>query len=183
MRIRSALISLVVVTVAVACSSPHGPAPISPATLVHRLLTTPIAASTLPAGLPTPTFSPFKVSANSIKHHSVGAVDIEFNNPDQASIVYVVFASRRDAVADFRGVQPSAGEVDSPAPSTFPRPSVIRSSPYPVGGGISGVEFVNANTLVLVSTVSVNPSHGDVPTAIKLAKTALQHLAAVAAAH
>lgn len=153
----------------------------SPASLARKLLTTPIAASTLPAGLTAPSLSPFTVSASSQKHHSVGAVDFEFNTADQASIIYVVFASRADAVADFRGVKGSAREVDGPAPSSFPKPSVIRNSPYPPGGGISGVEFVSGNVLVLVSTVSSNANRGDVPAAVKLATTAQQHLAAVIA--
>jgi hypothetical protein len=166
-----------VVAVAPAAASPH------PAALVRALLKNPIRTADLPAGLDAPRIMRIPLSENSKRHHAVGTVDVIFGTGDYASLVYDVFPTRADAVADYRASKGHPGDTTAAAPDSFPKPSKIVSGSIVLNGrtaGISGVEFVDGNVIVLAATTSItSPRHGDVLEAVALARFGLRHLAAI----
>src|SRR5438067_3360060 len=88
-----------------------------PATLVQALVHTAIPASSPPvAGLGAPKILRIPLSDNSKAHHGVGTVELVFGNGDYATIVYDVFPTRKDAVADYRAAKGHAGDMSSTAP-------------------------------------------------------------------
>jgi hypothetical protein len=173
---------LLAITAAVVCV-PAASASSDPAALFKALLSTPIRAASLPAGFDAPKIIRIPPSDNSKRHHAVGTVDVIFGTGDYATLVYDVFPTRADAVADYRASKGHPGDTTAAAPSSFPRPSKIVSGSILLNGrtsGISGVEFVDGNVIVLAATTSpASAHHGDVPGAIALARFALKHLAAL----
>src|SRR5689334_1144839 len=172
-------VTLLLLVAAVAATAAAGG--VDPAALARALAKSPINAADLPAGLVTPRVLRIPLSDNSKRHHAAGTIDVVFG--EAASIVYDVFPTRADAVADYRAAEGHPGDTTATAPASFPKPSKIVSGTIvlPSGkAGISGVEFVAGNVVVLVATTSATSTrHGDVPKAIALARYALRHLAAV----
>jgi hypothetical protein len=180
----TALVSAALVAAASAPAAPDGPS--TPSQLLYALLTAPVPGPS-PAGPATRVVSAYPLSSNSVAHHSVGAIEIEFPELSSATILYDVFPNRVDAVADFRATTTQAGETKGPAPGSFPKPSLLASGPLSVDGhhaGITGVEFVDGNVIVAAGTVmDANVRHGDVSATIQLALFALRHLVAVRDGH
>jgi hypothetical protein len=168
-----AVVAATVVAVGPAAASPE------PAALVRALFKTPIRTADLPAGLDAPRIMRIPLSENSKRHHAVGTVDVIFGAGDYASLVYVVFPTR----ADYRASPGHPGDTTASAPDSFPKPSKIASGSIVLNGqtaGISGVEFVAGNVIVLAATTStMSARHGDVPEAVALARFGLRHLAAI----
>jgi len=144
---------------------------------------TPIRAASLPSGFDAPKLINIPPSDNSKQHHAVGTIDVIFGTGDYASLVYDVFPTRADAVADYRASKGHPGDTTGAAPDSFPKPSKIVSGSIVLHGrtaGISGVEFVDGNVIVLAATTSpVSAHHGDIPGALALARFGLRHLAAI----
>jgi hypothetical protein len=154
----------------------------TPASLAKALLTSSITTS-LPKGLPKPTRKVFQLSDHSKLHHAVGGVALVFANAENAEVVYWVFPTRRDALADYQGSKTVSGVTHATAPSSLPKPSQITNGSIVMSGhkaGISAVEFVSDNVIVLsVATSTKSTAHGDIPLATSLAQFALRHLTAV----
>jgi hypothetical protein len=180
--VRALLIAVasVVVTLAPAAGSR---AATDPAALVRALVTTPIRTASLPAGLETPRILRIPPSDNSKQHHAVGTVDVIFGSGEYASLVYDIFPTRADAVADYRASRGHPGDTTAAAPDSFPKPSKIVSGSIVLNGraaGISAVEFVDGNVIVLAAATStISTHHGDIPGAVALARFGVRHLGAV----
>ncbi len=150
----------------------------SPKAILHALLTSSIKADEIPHGLSKPRPSGFANTRHTSEHHALGGVQIFFAGGAYASIIYVVFPSRADAVADFETIPGGPGDVQSPAPFFLPKPSKRIDS---ASVGVTGVEYVDGNVLVLADAQSQAAGHGDSATAIALARLAATHLAATRA--
>ncbi len=154
----------------------------TPASLFHALLTDSITL-TLPKGLPKPTRKAFPLADHLKRHHAVGSVAVVFANGENEEIVYEVFPTHQDAVADYEGSENVSSVTHTAAPGSLPTPSQITNGSIVMNGsktGISDVEFVSDQVIILaVATSTKSTVHGDIPAAITLAQFALRHLTAV----
>ena len=175
--------ALLLASAAVLASASVAAASSDPSALFRALLKTPIRTADLPAGFDAPKIIRIPPSDNSKRHHAVGTVDVIFGTGDYASLVYDVFPTHADAVADFRASKGHPDDTAVAAPGSFPTPSKIVSGSIVLNGhtaGISGVEFVDGNVIVLAATTSPAAAHhGDIPGAIALARFGLRRLAAM----
>jgi hypothetical protein len=131
---------------------------------------------TVPAGLSAPRVVPFPLTANLRRHHAVGAVQLIFGTSPHSSIVYAVFPSRADAIADFRAAPGSPGDVREAAPASLPRPSWLVDNP---SVGISGVSYVDKNVLVLAAAEWAQAKDEAHTRAVRLARLADAHLSVI----
>jgi hypothetical protein len=159
---------------------------LSPRALVTRLLTTPIKQTQLPSGYYSAKVGVSKPSDIAKKHHVVGEVEIDLDS--DAVIVYIVFPTRADALADWYGADLKKVKSRLPAPLTLPKPSGIFNTSITgnnafgkkVTNGVTLVGFVSQNVIVEATNLSTDTTEsGDVPGAIALARFALRHLSAV----
>ncbi len=125
MRVLLLAVAATVVVVAPAAGSPD------PAALFRSLLKTPIRTSSLPAGFDAPKIVNIPLSANSKRHHAVGTVDVIFGTGEYASLVYDVFPTHADAIADFRAAKGHPSDTTAAAQGFFPQPA-------PIGSGAGG---------------------------------------------
>lgn len=173
--------------VVVAGASARTSAP-SPQQLYQRLLTTPLRASTLPSDFSSPKTGVYSVSSTGKKHHAVGGVEIDFNSGD-AAIIYLVFPTRADSVADWKDANlKKQAKTTVPAPPTFPWPALIANSSIKgknvfgktVTNGVTDFAFTSKNVIVQAITTSTdNKESGDITGSIALGRFALKHLQAL----
>jgi hypothetical protein len=103
----------------------------SPQALYRALLTDRLSQSELPAGFSSPRTKAKRPEpgGNPQRHHVVGEVEIDLNG-GRARIVYAIFPTRADALANHaagvQGLKSIKGitKVQSPVPG-FPKPSLI----------------------------------------------------------
>jgi hypothetical protein len=136
----------------------------TPAALYRALLTTPIAGSSLPSGFAPPVSAQkAPASPESQAHHAVGVIRIFLNGgadrgvPYFAGAYYVVFPSRRDALAEYEAER---GNGLVGAAKSFPAPARIVKGSLPNGGiRYEGVEFVDQDVRVFayVTNSGENP--------------------------
>lgn len=160
----------------------------SPPALVHALVTAPIPASQVPAALRPAKISAIPLTEQSIRYHGVGTIEVGFDDSDDV-VIYVVFPSRPDALADFAHPHQVGRVTDKLAgPPSLPKPSEIldgsisgkNAAGKPVTNGVTGVAFVVRNVIVEAATLSTTSTTvGDLPGTIRLAALALRHLTAV----
>jgi hypothetical protein len=175
------------VCVAVAMAG-HSTTPPSPQTLYQRLLTSSIPDSALPSAYSSSSTGVSKPSDNAKRHHVVGEVEIDIDDGD-AGIVYMVFPTRADAVADWKDANLRAHAKSTlNAPSSFPWPALIANQSVTgknafgktVTNGVTALAFTSQNVIVEAVTTSVdNTESGDIPGAITLGRYALAHLQAL----
>ena len=161
---------------------------ISPRVLLNRLLTTAIKSRELPSGYYSAKVGVTTPSAQAKKHHVVGDVEIDFDSGD-ASVIYVVLPTRKDALGDWYDSDIfKKAKSRLPAPPNLPKPSGIFNTSVSgknafgkkVTNGVTIVGFVSQNVIVSAVTISTdNTESGDVPSAITLARFALRHLSAL----
>lgn len=159
----------------------------TPRALYEALLTSSVSGK-LPSGFSTAKIGVSKLSDRAMKHHGVGGVEIDIDGGD-AAIIYIVFPTRADAVADWKDVnlKQQAKSVIT-APSRFPWPAVIANSSVTgnnvfgkkVTNGVTDLAFTSRNVIVQALTRSVdNKDSGDIPATIRLGDFALKHLNAI----
>ncbi len=128
-------------------------------------------------------------SSRAKHHHVVGKVEIDIDSGD-AGIIYLVFPSHADALADWNetDVGHQHGVKSQLAAPGFPTPALIVNSSFTgnnvfgkkVTNGVSTLVFVTANVIVDAVTISTsNTDSGDVPATVELGKLALRHLRSV----
>ena len=151
-----------------------------------KLVTTPIKSSQLPSGYYSAKVGLSKPSDNAKKHHVVGEVEVDIDS--DAGILYIVFPTRKDALADWYGADLKKAKTRLPAPASFPKPSIIANSSITgnnafgkkVTNGVTVLGYVSQNVIVEATTISTdNTESGDIPGAIALGRYALRHLSAV----
>ena len=183
---RLPLTALALVAGCIAAGASAADRAVSPKALVNRLLTTPIRPSQLPSGYYSIKVGVSKPSDNAKKHHEVGEVEADLDS--DAGILYFVFPTRADALADWYDADFKKAKSRLPAPATLPKPSGIFNASISgnnafgkkVTNGVTFVAFVSQNVILEAFTISTdNTESGDVPGAIKLARFALRHLSAV----
>ena len=149
----------------------------SPRALYKALLTSAIPTSQLPAGFHSSTTKAFRVGAEQKRHNAVGEVSIDFDNGRNASIVYVIFPTRTDAVGNLarrsETPQDPARHDDRARPSTaYPSPPiVVRFSVQ--GLSITSITAVAGN--VGINAISLR----GLAEATRVAHVAVKHLNAV----
>lgn len=157
----------------------------SPQQVLNALLAAKVGAGALPHGYRSPHVSVYTVTATAEKHHALGGAEITADGGNEA-IIYIVFETKADAVADFQHAN-LAGKRTSKAPSSIPKPAVVVSTSVSgtangkkVTLGITDIAFVQGNVLVQAATTSTSSkTHGDVAGAIALAHFASTHLTSI----
>ncbi|HUK97429.1 MAG TPA: hypothetical protein VLV46_07205 [Gaiellaceae bacterium] len=161
----------------------------SPRALYRALLATSIPASQLPSGYHSATVRVSSLSQNAKAHRVVGEVEVDIDS--DAVIVYEVFPTRADAIADWnaaRAALKKKSKSEVAAPPRFPWPAIIANSTITgknllgqtVTNGVTALNFTSRNVIVQAGTISTtNVDRGDVPGAIRLADFALKHLDAM----
>jgi len=153
----------------------------SPQALYKALLAAQLPQSELPAGFSSAEAKPKQTAGNPKRHHAVGEVEIDFNGG--AGIVYVIFPTRADALANHgdgvRALKTQKGvtKVQSPVPG-LPNPSVILNASLN-GLGVTQVSFVADSVEINAQTLRPNAKSGDVKKTLSLARFAIQHLKTV----
>ena len=162
----------------------------SPQQIYQRLLTTPISDSALPSGFSGAKTDVLHLSSTFKKHHhhAVGGVAIDLNYGN-AEILYFVFPTRADAVADWRDANlKKQAKTTVSAPADFPWPALIANMSVKtwsnVGttatNGETEAAMTSKNVIVQAFTLSThNTDSGDVVGSIRLARYALKHLQAL----
>jgi hypothetical protein len=150
---------------------------LTPQALLTKLLTTPIKASELPAGMfkAKPKLARQPLGPNGIKYHAVGEVAVLLKGPDtEDAFAWEAFKTHANAIAD----------LDHPALST----SLKITDTVPgykdsllLRGTLSGQTLYDAVTVdgtVLIQAVTVS-AKGNKAGAIALLRAAVKHLHAV----
>ena len=148
----------------------------SPRALYKALLTSVIPRSQLPVGFHSSTTKAFRIGAEQKRHHAIGEVSIDLDDGRNASIVYVVFPTRTDAVANLadglKHLKTQQGTTTAPAPNGLPKPSiVIRFSVQ--GRSVTMITAVSGN--VGINAISLR----GLAEATRVAHVAVTHLNAV----
>lgn len=161
----------------------------SPTRVYQRLLTTSIPDSALPSGFYSSSVGIYKPSSQAQKHHAVGGVEIDLNGGD-AALIYLVFATRADAVADWNDANlRSHAKSTLVPPAGFPGPGLIANMSIKgknafgknVTNGVTDLAFVSKFVIVQAVTRSTdNTDSGDIPAAITLGRFGLARLNAAA---
>jgi hypothetical protein len=161
----------------------------SPHALYRALLTTPIPPSQLPSGYHSARVGVSSLSNNAKAHHVVGEVEVDIDS--DAVIVYEVFRTRADAIADWNAARPALKKKSKSqvaAPPRFPWPAIIANSTITgknllgqtVKNGVTALNFTSRNVIVQAGTISTtNVDSGDIPGAVRLGDFALKHLDAL----
>jgi hypothetical protein len=158
----------------------------SPQALFERLLTRSVSAE-LPAGLSSARRVPYVLSDQARKHNAVGGVEIDMGR--YASIIYIVYATRSDAIADWKETNiRSHGASWHKAPARFPWPAIVidysvagkSSSGKTVTNGVTDLVFTSRNVIVQALTMSgTKPDRGNLATTVRVGAFALKHLNAL----
>lgn len=182
------LTGLITIVAAVSVGCAASASPLTPTALYHALLTSPVSDSQLPSGFSQPSVGSRSLAGSAARYHATGEVSIAFHGSDQ--VLFVIFPDRQDALASYLHVPESNSQHTGQlaAPGWLPKPSKILNG-YLLGKttngktpryGITAVGSVDGNVLVVAATVSTSsPVHGDVAGAIRLARFAIKHLAAI----
>jgi hypothetical protein len=182
-------ILLAPVLLAGSAAGPGSAAPGSqtPRSLVKSLLEAPVPRSELPPGYKSPVVGRYRLTAKAKSHQAVGGVQIELRGGD-ASVTYIVFASKAGAKADWTSAK-LKGISTRPGPASLPQPSLVitTSASGRTGGkeitvGLTDVAYLFGNVIVqAVTSSTASATHGDVAGATALARFALGHLVDVSA--
>jgi hypothetical protein len=158
-------------------------ASVTPQALLHGLLTQPVRKSELPAGVTKTEVSKRQPGTTSRHHHVAGEVEIVLGGPHGGRVVYVVFPTHADALANHaEGVRElkSVGgvrKVKKQLPG-LPKPNLLVDASVNLIG-ITQVSLVTGNLEIAAQSVVPNAPSGSERDAIALAKFALRHLHAV----
>jgi hypothetical protein len=137
-----------------AAPTPSAPAPtttspskkLTPAAKLILELAKAPAKSSLPRSLEGSTTQATPLAAGSRKHHAAGAI---VTTNGGALVGYLIFKSRRDALADLKAYPPDSGlnTVIETSPAGFPEPSYVLKA---VGNGyvVRYVVFVDGPVIV-----------------------------------
>jgi len=158
----------------------------TPAQLDHKLLTTQIRASELPAGFTSAVVGAAVPSTNAKSHHVVGEVQVEVND-GAAGLFFAVFPSHADALADFEHPAPVGNKITARLvpPSWLPKPNEVENGTITgknaagktVSNGITAASFVDGEVAVGALTTSTSSStKGDSAGTLALARFAIAYL-------
>ena len=149
----------------------------SPRALYKALLTSVIPRSQLsPVGFHSSTTKAFRIGTEQKRHHAIGEVSIDLDDGRNASIVYVVFPTRADAVGNLvdglKLLKTQQGTTTAPAPNGIPTPAiVVRTSRQ--GLSITSITAVAGN--VGINAISLR----GLAETTRVAHLAVKHLNAV----
>jgi hypothetical protein len=164
---------------------------LSPKQLYQALTKVPRERTALPNGYQSTSLGAVPSSKTARRHHVVGAVAIGVTKKGTAGarILYIVFPTRADALANWKEATRGLPKKRPVPPSFLPKPAAMFNATATLGRppakttplGTTTLVFVTGNLVVQVDTSSLtNVKHGDVLGAIALAQFAGTHLASVA---
>ena len=141
----------------------------TPRALYEALLTKP-TASKLPTGFHKARRVPYALNDQARRHHALGGVEIDIDR--DAAIIYLVYATRADAVADWKETNiKQHGTTSDTAPGRFPWPAVIIN--YSIAGkdvsgktvtnGVTDLAFTSRNVIVQALTMSATKKASGTP--------------------
>jgi hypothetical protein len=163
---------------------------LSPKAAYQALIKVPRGKTALPKGYESPTLGPVPPSSTAKRHHAIGAVAISLTKPGTAGarILYLVFPTRADALADWKEASVGIPPTRLTPPSFLPRPSTMFNAAVVAADtpgktmsfGTTTIAYVTGNFIVEVDTSSTsNKTQGDILGTIALAHFAAVHLASV----
>jgi hypothetical protein len=163
---------------------------LSPQALYKALVKLPKGTTSLPAGYTSPTLGPLKPSSNAKRHHVIGEVSIGLakTGTDGARILYIVFPTHADALADWKDGTSHLPNTRLTTPTNLPKPAVLFDAPVTTKSssgktitvGTTSLAYVSGNLIIEVDTSSTtSKAHGDPGAVPALAAFAASHLASV----
>jgi hypothetical protein len=163
---------------------------LSPQALYKALLKIPRGTTALPDGYQSPTLGPVTPSAISKRHHVIGEVAIGLSKSGTAgaTILYVVFPTHADALADWNEGTSKLPKKRQTPPGFVPKPSAMFSAPMTeknstgktISIGTTILAYVTGTLIVEVETSSTSTTkQGDLPGTTGLAEFAATHLSSV----
>jgi hypothetical protein len=163
---------------------------LSPQALYKALVKLPHGTTALPAGYTSPTLGPLKPSSNAKRHHVIGEVSIGLSKSgtEGARILYIVFPTHADALADWKDGTSHLPTTRLTPPSNLPTPVVLFNAPVTTKSssgktttvGTTSLAYVSGNLIIEVDTSSTtSKAHGDPGAVSALAAFAASHLASV----
>jgi hypothetical protein len=163
---------------------------LSPKALYKALLKVPKGTTALPNGYQSPTLGPITPSAVAKSHHVIGevAIDVTKKGSAGASILYIVFPTHADALADWNAGSRRIPKTRLAPPSFVPKPTAMFNAPVTaknaagkaVSFGTTTLVYVTGNIIVEVVTSSTaSTKQGDILGTIGLAQFGSNPLASV----
>jgi hypothetical protein len=162
---------------------------LKPKALYEALLKTP-ASAVLPGSYETVQIGIISPSATPKRHHVVGEVGIVATKTGTAGarIIYIVFPTRAEAMADWKEGSRELPRPRVPPPTVVPKPAAMFNVPEtvkdsggtPVTYGTTTLAYVTGNLIIEVDTSSTSTTaHGDIVGAIALAQFAFTRLGSI----
>jgi hypothetical protein len=173
-----------------AIAATHAERTLSPKALYQALLKVPRGSTALPDGYQSPTLGPITPSPTAKRHHVLGeiAIDVTKSGTAGARILYIVFPTRADALADWNeGARRLPAKRLTP-PGFVPKPSAMFNAPVTaknsagktVSFGTTTLAYMSGNLIVEVDTSSTSSTvRGDIVGTVALAQFAGSHLVSV----
>jgi hypothetical protein len=163
---------------------------LSPKALYQALLKIPKTPTALPAGYQSPALGPSPPSPVAKSHHVVGevAIGLSKKGTDGARILYIIFPTRADALADWNHGTSALPRPRLPPPSSVPKPAAMFNAaahPRNAAGktlsvGTTTLAYVTGTIIVEIDTSSLATlKHGDPAAMPLLAQFAVAHLKSV----
>ena len=173
-----------------ALAASHAEQNVSPKALYKALLKIPKGTTALPDGYQSPTLGPVTPSATAKSHHVIGEVAIGVSKSGTlgASILYIIFPTHADAIADWNEGTRKLPKKRVAPPAFVPRPSVMfnatvtakNSAGKTVPVGTTTLAYVTGTLIVEVETSSTsNKALGDTAGTVGLVQFAAAHLSSV----
>jgi hypothetical protein len=170
-----------------ALAAAHNAGKLSPKALYQTLLKAPVAG--LPAGYQLLDVGKTTPSPQAKRHHTLGEVSISVTKSGTAGarILYIVFPTPADALADWNDGARRLPKVRLTPPGIVPKPSAMFNAPVttkdsagkPVTYGTTTLAYVTGNVIVEIDTSSTSSTErGDIIGTIALAQFAWNHLGA-----
>jgi hypothetical protein len=156
---------------------------LTPGALVRALLTQPVRHSELPAGVSKVDVRKRQPGSTSKHHHVVGEVELDLTGKNGGRIVYVVFPTHADALANYadglKALKTVGGveKVRKTLPN-LPQPSILVDASVNAVG-ITQVTYATGNVEVAAQSLKIKAPNGGEQAALGLARFALRHLHAV----
>ena len=160
---------------------------LSPHALYRALLKIPKTPIALPDGYRSPTLGPSAASPVATSHHVIGevAIGLSRKGTDGARILYIVFPTRVDALADWNHGTSSLPSPRLTPPSSAPKPAAMfnaavhakSSAGKTVSVGTTTLAYVTGTVIVEIDTSSLSTlKHGDTVAMPGLTQFAIAHL-------
>ena len=163
---------------------------LSPKAIYQALLKIPKTPTALPDGYQSPTLGPSPASPVATSHHVIGevAIGLSKTGTDGARILYIIFPTHADALADWNHGTSALPRPRLTPPASAPRPAAMfdaaahpkNSAGKTLSVGTTTLAYVTGTIIVEIDTSSLSTlKHGDTAAMPGLAAFAVAHLKSV----